>query len=141
MQDSWVLTPFFFVRLLSSRFLRNIKFQINKINECYFNMQFFRDYEWDNQWIPCSVPALLNSLHCSFAYNRSKALATTGAATDAAIVYLAHNENLNTNWVAICQHFNDDSCQRVSGAEVASFIAALIFMFLVVLSVVTLRKN
>lgn len=68
-------------------------------------------------------------------------LTTAGAATDAAVVYLAHDENLNTNWVAICQHFNDDSCQRVSGAEVTSFIASLIFMFLVVLSVVALRKN
>lgn len=69
------------------------------------------------------------------------ALTTVGASTDAAIVYLAHNENLNTNSISICQHFNDDSCQRVSGAGVASFIAALIFMFLVVLSVVALRKN
>ncbi|KAK4409094.1 protein TRIGALACTOSYLDIACYLGLYCEROL 1, chloroplastic [Sesamum angolense] len=37
---------------------------------------------------------------------------TTAAA--AAIVYLAHNGNSNTNWLAICQQFTD-FCQRVSG--------------------------
>ena len=68
------------------------------------------------------------------------ALTTSGAAAAASIVYLAHNGNPNTNWNAICQQFND-FCQRVSGAVVASFITALIFVFLVVLSAVALRRN
>ncbi|PSR95462.1 Casparian strip membrane protein like [Actinidia chinensis var. chinensis] len=67
------------------------------------------------------------------------ALTMASAAAAAAIVYLAHNGNSNTNWVAICQQFND-FCQRVSGAVVASFIAAVIFMFLVVFSAVALRN-
>lgn len=68
------------------------------------------------------------------------ALTTAAAAAAAAIVYLAHNGNSNTNWAAICQQFTD-FCQKVSGAVVASFIAALIFMFLVVLSAVALRRS
>ncbi|KAH6793642.1 hypothetical protein C2S52_004119 [Perilla frutescens var. hirtella] len=68
------------------------------------------------------------------------AFTTAAAAAAAAIVYLAHNGNSNTNWLAICQQFND-FCQRVSGAVVASFIAAVIFIFLVVLSAVALRHS
>ncbi|KAG6436095.1 hypothetical protein SASPL_100977 [Salvia splendens] len=66
-------------------------------------------------------------------------LTTAAAAAAAAIVYLAHNGNSNTNWFAICQQFND-FCQRVSGAVVASFIAAVLFICLVVLSAVALRR-
>ncbi|KAL2511072.1 Casparian strip membrane protein 3 [Abeliophyllum distichum] len=65
---------------------------------------------------------------------------TAAAAAAAAIVYLAHNGNSNTNWFAICQQFTD-FCQRVSGAVVASFIAAVIFIFLVVLSAEALRRH
>ncbi|KAL0460803.1 UNVERIFIED_CONTAM: Casparian strip membrane protein 3 [Sesamum latifolium] len=68
------------------------------------------------------------------------AFTTAAAASAAAIVYLAHNGNSNTNWLAICQQFTD-FCQRVSGAVVASFIAAAIFLFLIVLSAVALRRN
>ncbi|KAL2239306.1 UNVERIFIED_CONTAM: Casparian strip membrane protein 3 [Sesamum indicum] len=68
------------------------------------------------------------------------AFTTAAAAAAAAIVYLAHNGNSNTNWLAICQQFTD-FCQRVSGAVVASFIAAAIFIFLVVLSAVALRRH
>ncbi|KAI3450732.1 hypothetical protein Pfo_007397 [Paulownia fortunei] len=68
------------------------------------------------------------------------AFTTAAAAAAAAIVYLAHNGNSNTNWLAICQQFTD-FCQRVSGAVVASFIAAVIFIFLVVLSAVALRRH
>ncbi|KAF8397938.1 hypothetical protein HHK36_016864 [Tetracentron sinense] len=67
-------------------------------------------------------------------------LTTAGAAAAAAIVYLAHNGNASANWIAICQQF-DDFCQRISGAVVASFIAAVIFMLLVVLSGLALRKH
>ncbi|KAM7522572.1 hypothetical protein LguiA_012474 [Lonicera macranthoides] len=68
------------------------------------------------------------------------ALTTAAASAAAAIVYLAHNGNPNTNWMAICQQFTD-FCQNVSSAVVASFIAAVIFMFLIVLSAVALRKH
>ncbi|KAL3850283.1 hypothetical protein ACJIZ3_012165 [Penstemon smallii] len=68
------------------------------------------------------------------------AFTSAAAAAAAAIVYLAHNGNSKTNWFAICQQFND-FCQRISGAVVASFIAAFIFIFLVMLSAVALRKH
>ncbi|KAJ9699557.1 hypothetical protein PVL29_008243 [Vitis rotundifolia] len=68
------------------------------------------------------------------------ALTIAAAAAAAAIVYLAHNGNSNANWVAICQQF-DDFCQSVSGAVVASFIAAVLFMLMIVLSAFSLRKH
>lgn len=67
-------------------------------------------------------------------------LITAAASAAASIVYLAHNGNSDANWVAICQQF-DDFCQRVSGAVVASYIAALIFIFLVIVSAVALRRK
>ncbi|KAK0585132.1 hypothetical protein LWI29_023791 [Acer saccharum] len=67
-------------------------------------------------------------------------LYTAGASSAAAIVYLAHTGNANTNWLAICQQF-DDFCQKISGAVVASFIGVLIFMILIVLSSLSLRKH
>ncbi|KAF5206375.1 Casparian strip membrane protein [Thalictrum thalictroides] len=68
------------------------------------------------------------------------ALTTAGASAAAAIVYLAHNGNSSANWIAICQQFNG-FCQRISGAVVASFIATVIFMFLVVIASIALRKH
>lgn len=67
-------------------------------------------------------------------------LTTAAASAAAAIVYLAHNGNPNTNWFAICQQFGD-FCQKVSGAVVASFIAAVVFIVLVVISAFALRKH
>ncbi|WOG98284.1 hypothetical protein DCAR_0417625 [Daucus carota subsp. sativus] len=60
-------------------------------------------------------------------------LTIAAAAAATAIVYLAHNGNSNANWLPICQQFND-FCQRVSGAVVASFIAALFLVFMIVFS-------
>ncbi|CAN4100781.1 unnamed protein product [Withania somnifera] len=68
------------------------------------------------------------------------AFTTAAAAAAAAIVYLAHNGNSTTQWLAICQQFGD-FCQRVSGAVVASFITAFIFIILVVFSAVALRRH
>ena len=79
----------------------------------------------------CIIPMLLQML---------LAFTTAAAASAAAIVYLAHNGNQNANWLAICQQYTD-FCQRVSGAVVASFIAAVTFVFLVVLSAVALRRR
>ncbi|KAH7561264.1 hypothetical protein JRO89_XS10G0202900 [Xanthoceras sorbifolium] len=65
-------------------------------------------------------------------------IASAGAA--ASIVYLAHTGNPNANWFAICQQFGD-FCQSTSGAVVASFIAAAIFIFLIVLSAFALKRD
>ncbi|KAF5737433.1 casparian strip membrane protein 2 [Tripterygium wilfordii] len=67
-------------------------------------------------------------------------LATAGGGAATAIVYLAHNGNANTNWLAICQQFGD-FCQKASGAVVASFITAVILLFLVVMSGFALRRQ
>ncbi|CAN0879386.1 Casparian strip membrane protein 2 [Linum grandiflorum] len=67
-------------------------------------------------------------------------LNTAAAAAAAAIVYLAHNGNSNTNWLAICQQFGD-FCQKVSGAVVAAFVTVVVFVVLVVVSAVALRRN
>ncbi|KAL3752298.1 hypothetical protein ACJRO7_013018 [Eucalyptus globulus] len=63
------------------------------------------------------------------------ALTMAAASSAAAIVYLAQN----ANWLAICRQFND-FCQEVSDAVVASSVAALIFIFLVVLSTISLKR-
>ncbi|XP_009789373.1 casparian strip membrane protein 2-like [Nicotiana tabacum] len=68
------------------------------------------------------------------------AFTTAGAAAAAAIVYLAENGNSTTQWLEICQQFGD-FCQRASGAVVASFIAAVIFIFLVIFSALSLRRH
>lgn len=67
------------------------------------------------------------------------ALSTAAASAAAAIVYLAHNGNSSANWIAICQQF-DDFCQRISGAVVAAFVAAVIFIVIVVMSGFALRR-
>ncbi|GMN39427.1 hypothetical protein TIFTF001_008666 [Ficus carica] len=48
-------------------------------------------------------------------------LATSCGAAAAAIVYLAHNGNSSSNWLAICNQFGA-FCQTVSGAVVAAFV-------------------
>ncbi|KAE8661241.1 Casparian strip membrane protein 1 [Hibiscus syriacus] len=67
-------------------------------------------------------------------------LTTAAGAAAAAIVYLAHNGNPNTNWLAICQQFGD-FCQNVSGAVVASFVTAVVFILLILLSGFALKKH
>ncbi|KAJ9184524.1 hypothetical protein P3X46_004238 [Hevea brasiliensis] len=67
-------------------------------------------------------------------------LNTAAAAAAAAIVYLAHNGNQSSNWLAICVQFGD-FCQKVSGAVVASFVSVVVFMLLVVISGLALRKQ
>ncbi|KAJ0816469.1 putative casparian strip membrane protein [Helianthus annuus] len=68
------------------------------------------------------------------------ALTMSAASAAAAIVYLAHNGNPNTNWPALCQQF-DEFCPRVSGAVVGSFLGVLILAVLVILSAAALRRN
>ncbi|KMT06728.1 hypothetical protein BVRB_7g158890 [Beta vulgaris subsp. vulgaris] len=67
-------------------------------------------------------------------------LTISAAAAGAAIVSLAHKGNTNTNWIAICQQF-DNFCQRSSGAVVASFITAVLLILVVILSTVALKSH
>ncbi|XP_071700784.1 casparian strip membrane protein 1-like [Rutidosis leptorrhynchoides] len=67
-------------------------------------------------------------------------LVTAAASAAASIVYLAHNGNSNANWGTICQQF-DDFCQRVSGAVVASYVTAVLFIVLVTVSAIALRRK
>ncbi|XVF05134.1 hypothetical protein REPUB_Repub05bG0145200 [Reevesia pubescens] len=67
-------------------------------------------------------------------------LTIASASASASIVYLAHNGNPNTNWLAICQQFGD-FCQSVSGPVVGSFIAGAILVFIIVLSAFALKRS
>lgn len=67
-------------------------------------------------------------------------LNTAAAAAAVAIVDLAQNGNSSANWLGICQQFGD-FCQKASGAVVASFIAAGVLLFLIVISALALRKR
>ncbi|KAF8106552.1 hypothetical protein N665_0137s0006 [Sinapis alba] len=62
------------------------------------------------------------------------------ASSAAAIAYLAHNGNQNTNWLPICQQF-EDFCQKTSGAVVSSFVSVVFFIILVVISGVALKRH
>ncbi|EXB54604.1 hypothetical protein L484_019174 [Morus notabilis] len=67
-------------------------------------------------------------------------LATSAGAAAAAIVYLAHNGNSSSNWLAICNQFTD-FCQKVSGAVVAAFVCVVCIVFLILISAVALRRH
>ncbi|XP_054790427.1 casparian strip membrane protein 1-like [Prosopis cineraria] len=67
-------------------------------------------------------------------------LSAASGAASAAIVYLAHNGNEDSNWLAICNQFTD-FCQATSGAVVASFVAVVFFVVLVIMSALALQKH
>ncbi|KAK4272709.1 hypothetical protein QN277_021226 [Acacia crassicarpa] len=67
-------------------------------------------------------------------------LAVTSGAAAAAIVYLAHNGNQRSNWLAVCSQFTD-FCQATSGAVVSSLIAVLLLDFLIIMSAFTFSRN
>ncbi|BFG38549.1 casparian strip membrane protein 1 [Prunus yedoensis var. nudiflora] len=67
-------------------------------------------------------------------------LATSAAGAATAIVYLAHNGNSSSNWLAICNQFGD-FCKTVSSAVVASFVTVVTVMFMILLSALALRKH
>ncbi|ONI19212.1 hypothetical protein PRUPE_3G264800 [Prunus persica] len=56
-----------------------------------------------------------------------------------AIVYLANKGNVKANWFAICQQFN--SCERISGSLILSFIGVVVFILLILLSAVALSRR
>ncbi|XP_058760060.1 casparian strip membrane protein 1-like [Vicia villosa] len=67
-------------------------------------------------------------------------LATSSGASAASIVYLAHNGNQDTNWLAICNQFGD-FCAQTSGAVVSSFVAVVVLVVLIVMSALALGKH
>lgn len=67
-------------------------------------------------------------------------LVTAAASAAAAIVYVAHEGNQRANWVPICMNFHG-FCERTSGAVVASFLAVLVFILLVLLSACAIRRR
>ncbi|KAL6528948.1 hypothetical protein OROMI_028834 [Orobanche minor] len=67
-------------------------------------------------------------------------LATASAASAAAIVYLAHNGNQDTNWLAICNQFGD-FCAQTSEAVVSSFITMVVLVMLIVMSALAIGKH
>ncbi|XP_056861622.1 casparian strip membrane protein 5 isoform X2 [Raphanus sativus] len=67
-------------------------------------------------------------------------LLASGASSAAAIVYLAHNGNNNTNWFPVCQQFNS-FCERTSGSLIGSFIAVALLILLIILSAFALSRR
>lgn len=67
-------------------------------------------------------------------------LLTAAASAAAAIVYIAHYGNPNTNWFAICQQYNN-FCERISGSLIGSFLAVFLFIILILLSAVAISRN
>ncbi|CAN7062054.1 unnamed protein product [Brassica rapa subsp. trilocularis] len=67
-------------------------------------------------------------------------LTTSATAATAAIVYLAHNGNPNTNWLPICQQFGD-FCQATSSAVVAASLGIVFFLLLIVISAIALKRH
>ncbi|KAK2454704.1 hypothetical protein P8452_02085 [Trifolium repens] len=67
-------------------------------------------------------------------------LATSSGASAASIVYLAHNGNQDTNWLAICNQFGD-FCAQTSGAVVSSFVTVVILVVLIVMSALALGRH
>nr|P0DI55.1 RecName: Full=Casparian strip membrane protein 4; Short=LjCASP4 [Lotus japonicus] len=67
-------------------------------------------------------------------------LATASAASAAAVVYVAHNGNQDSNWLAICNQFGD-FCAQTSGAVVSSLVAVVVFVLLIVMSALALGKH
>lgn len=67
-------------------------------------------------------------------------LATASGASAAAIVYLAHNGNQDSNWLAICNQF-EDFCSQTSGAVVSSFVAVVFLLLLIVMSSLILGRH
>ena len=67
-------------------------------------------------------------------------LVTAAASAAAVIVYVAHEGNRRANWVPICMNFHG-FCKRTSGAVVASFLAVLVFILLVILSACAVRRR
>ncbi|GJN39940.1 hypothetical protein PR202_gb29094 [Eleusine coracana subsp. coracana] len=67
-------------------------------------------------------------------------LLTGAGAAAGAILYVAHWGNIRANWVPICMQFHG-FCQRTSGAVVASFLAVLVFLVLILMGAAAIRRR
>ncbi|KAI4322445.1 hypothetical protein L6164_022139 [Bauhinia variegata] len=67
------------------------------------------------------------------------ALVFAAASSAAAVVYLAHNGSQDANWIAVCNQFTG-FCQATSQAVVISFVAALSFICLIIVSSLALKR-
>lgn len=67
-------------------------------------------------------------------------LGSASGAASAAIVYVAHNGNQDSNWIAICNQYGD-FCQATSAAVVASLIAVVFILLLIIMSALALRNH
>ncbi|XP_054790391.1 casparian strip membrane protein 1-like [Prosopis cineraria] len=67
-------------------------------------------------------------------------LAASSASASAGIVYLAHNGDQDTNWIAVCNQFGD-FCMATSSAVVSAFVAVTALLLMVVMSGVALRNH
>lgn len=92
-----------------------------------------------NSWCYKFITEINNSLFSYWCGQAALALDTAAASAAAAIVYLAHNGNTNTNWLPICQQFGD-FCQKTSGAVVSAFASVTFLAILVVISGVSLKR-
>lgn len=92
-----------------------------------------------NSWCYKFITEINNSLFSYWCVQAALALDTAAASAAAAIVYLAHNGNTNTNWLPICQQFGD-FCQKTSGAVVSAFASVTFLAILVVISGVSLKR-
>ena len=68
------------------------------------------------------------------------ALLTAAGAAAAAIVYVAHSGNRRANWVPICMQFHG-FCQRTSGSVVATFLAVLVFIVLILMAACVISRS
>jgi uncharacterized protein (TIGR01569 family) len=67
-------------------------------------------------------------------------LLTAAGAAAAAIVYVAHWGSVRANWVPICMQFHG-FCQRTSGAVVATFLAVLVLLVLILMAACSIRRR
>ncbi|KAK7261197.1 hypothetical protein RIF29_27502 [Crotalaria pallida] len=68
------------------------------------------------------------------------ALVVAAASSAATVVYLAHNGSQDANWIAVCQQFTG-FCQVSSEAVVISFVAAISFACLILVSSLALKRK
>ncbi|GLJ46950.1 hypothetical protein SUGI_0990800 [Cryptomeria japonica] len=68
------------------------------------------------------------------------ALVMGGAAAAAAIGYVGRKGNSHTQWSPICNPFHR-FCDHIGGALLSSFISVILFMFLTIISTISLYKH
>ncbi|KAL6857068.1 hypothetical protein ACP4OV_018450 [Aristida adscensionis] len=68
------------------------------------------------------------------------ALLVAAGAAAAAVVYVAHWGSRRAGWAPICMQFHG-FCQRTSGAVVATFLAVLVFLALILMAAAAIRRR